>query len=88
MIGQNHTKDGSGAYHSDPARARACPSIRSGMLHLPTYRVPGAIATIANACSRPSCHSYEWPALICCQLGGVERVRVGGGVCAIGVWFR
>jgi hypothetical protein len=57
------------------------------MLHRPTYDAPGVNATVASACSRPSCQLYAWPPLTLDQLGIVVGRRLDGGTSA-GVWFK
>ena len=57
------------------------------MLHLPTYARPGANATVANACSRPSCQLYSCPPLTLDHRGVLAGPRFDGGTSA-GVWLR
>ena len=77
MIAQNQTIDGLSECQSPPVIAARRPSICSGMFQRPTNETPdaGASATVASACSLPSCHSYACPPATWCQLGGVLAVK-------------
>ena len=87
-IGQNQTIDGADACHSPPEIALDRPSTRIGIRHVPTNDAPGFSATVASACSRPSCQPYSCPPPTESHFGGVRDPSPAGGFNANRVWFR